>query len=73
MAKALTIVALGTLILTVGSTLVTIWWQLTPKDDLLKLTQLILSWQVIAGGLAVGGTKTFEDEIKTLLQKIASR
>ncbi len=73
MAKALAIVALVALILTLGSTLVAIWGQLTPKDELLKLTQLLLSWQVIAGGLAVGGAKTFQTEIRALLARITTR
>ena len=71
MAKALAYVALVALILTLGSTLLTIWAQLKPKDKLLKLTQLLLSWQVIAGGLVVGGGKTFQQEIKGLLGRIA--
>ena len=71
MAKALAYVALVALILTLGSTLLTICAQLKPKDELLKLTQLLLSWQVIAGGLAVGGGKTFNQEIKALLMRIA--
>jgi hypothetical protein len=73
MAKALAIVALVALIFTLGSTLVAIWGQLTPKDELLKLTQLLLSWQVIAGGLAVGGAKTFQAEIRALLARITTR
>ena len=71
MAKALAYVALVALILTLGSTLLTICAQLPSKDDLLKLTQLLLSWQVIAGGLTVGGVKTFNQEIKALLMRIA--
>lgn len=69
MAKALATVALLALIVTLGSALTAIWLQLTPKDDLLKLTQLLLSWQVIAGGLAVGAAKTFEVEIRGLLKR----
>ena len=71
MAKALAYVAIIALIVTLGSALLTIWLRLTSKDDLLKLTQLLLSWQVIAGGLAVGGGKTFKQEIKGLLGRIA--
>jgi hypothetical protein len=71
MTKALAYVALVALILTLGSTLLTIWAELKPKDDLLQLTQKLLSWQVIAGGLAVGGGKTFSQEIKGLLSRIA--
>ena len=72
MAKALAYVALVALILTLGSTLLTIWLQLNPRGDLLNLTKLLLSWQVIAGGLAVGGGNTFKEEIKGLLKRIAS-
>jgi len=71
MAKALAYVALVALILTLGSTLLTIWLQLNPRGDLLNLTKLLLSWQVIAGGLAVGGGKPFQQEIKGLLGRIA--
>ena len=67
MAKALAYTALVALILTLGSTLVTIWHQLQPKEDLLRLTGLLLSWQVIAGGLAYG----FREEIGKLLNRIA--
>jgi hypothetical protein len=70
MAKSLAYVALIALILTLGSTLITIWAQLPPKDELLNLTQHILSWQVIAGGLAAAGGKTFMEEIKGLLNRI---
>ena len=71
MAKALAYVALVALILTLGSTLYAIWAGLNPKGDLLQLTQHLLSWQVIAGGLAVGGAKTFKQEIKDLVKRIA--
>ncbi len=69
MAQALAYVALIALILTLGSTLLAIWAQLGSKDDLLKLTQLLLSWQVIAGGLAAGAGSTFHKEIKGLLTR----
>lgn len=68
MAKTLAVVALIALILTVGSDLLAIWLKLEPKDDLLQLTQLLLSWQVIAGGLVVGGANVFQQEIKNLLR-----
>ena len=72
MAKALAYTALVVLILTLGSTLVAIWYQLQPKEDLLRLTGLLLSWQVIAGGLAIGGVHTFREEIGKLLNRIAN-
>jgi hypothetical protein len=73
MAKALAYVALVVLVLTLGSTLLTIWFKWEPKKDLLDLTRLLLSWQVIAGGLAVGGAKTFGQEINGLLGRIAKK
>ena len=71
MAKALAWVALVALILTLGFTLLAIWLQVEPKDELFNVTKALLSWQVIAGGLAVGGGKTFQQEIKGLLGRIA--
>ena len=70
MAKALAYVALVALILTLGSTLLAIWLnQEGPvRKDLLDLTSHLLSWQVIAGGLVVGGGHAFKDDIKTLLK-----
>ncbi len=71
MAKALAVVAISALIVTLVSTLVAIWLQLEPKAELFNLIKLLLSWQVIAGGLAAGGGKTFQKEIKELLGRIA--
>jgi hypothetical protein len=70
MAKALGYVAVIALALTLGSTLVAIWGQWAPKSDLLRLTELLLSWHVIAGGLAVGAASTFREEIKSRIKRI---
>jgi len=67
MAKALAYVAVIALILILGSTLLAIWLQVKPRDELFNLTKLLLSWQVIAGGSAVGAVKTFQKEIRGLL------
>lgn len=69
MAKTLAIIAILMLVLTLGSTLVAIWWDLNPKDDLLKLAELILSWEVIAGGLVVGAGSSFRTAIEDRLRK----
>ena len=73
MVKALAYVALVALILTMGSTLLAIWLNLEAKKELLDLTKLLLSWQVIAGGLVIGGAKTFGQEINGLLGRIAKK
>jgi formate hydrogenlyase subunit 4 len=73
MTKALAWVAMVALIVLLTSTLVAIWLQLAPKDDLFRLTQLLLSWQVIAGGLVIGGGSTFSQEIKHLLTRGATQ
>ena len=39
------------------------------QDDLLRLTELLLSWRVIAGGLAVGAASTFREEIKSRIKR----
>ncbi len=69
MAKALAIVAVFALIAVLGSAIVANWIHDTAKEDFFKLTQLLLSWQVIAGGLAAGGAKTFEAELKSRLKR----
>lgn len=71
MTKALAWVAIIALIGSLGSTFVAIWLELDPKGDLLRLTELLLSWQVIAGGLAIGAGSTFKGEIKNWLNKVA--
>jgi len=73
MTTALAWVAIVALILSLGSTLITILLQVPAKGDLLRLTELLLSWQVIAGGLAIGGGSTFSQEIKHLLDRVATK
>jgi hypothetical protein len=69
MAKALAIIALLSLIISLSSTIIAIWLELAQKDDLMQLTERLLSWQVIAGGLAFGAGHTFRNEIKNLLDR----
>ena len=69
MTKALAIIAVLALIISLSSTIIAIWLQLAPKDDLMHLTEQLLSWQIIAGGLAVGAGHTFRAEIKKLLSR----
>jgi len=54
---ALAIIALLAIVLSLGSTLWAIWFTLADKtfDRLIKLTELILSWRVVAAGLVFGG------------------
>jgi hypothetical protein len=63
-------IAIVALVVSLASTIIAIWFQCTPKNDLLDLTKLLLSWQVIAGGLAAGAASTFHEEIRGLLKKI---
>jgi hypothetical protein len=67
MTTVLAWIAIVALIISLTSTLIAIWQQLPAKDDLLSLTELLLSWQVIAGALAIGGASAFSEEIKILL------
>jgi len=71
MATALAYVGLIALILTLGSTLLTIWLQSPARTDLINLTKELLSWKVIAGGLATAFGTGFKQEIKDLLGRIA--
>ena len=70
MTKALAIVALLSLIISLSSTIIAIWLQLAPKDDLMQLTEHLLSWQIIAGGLVIGAGHTFGNQIKSLLERL---
>ena len=69
MAKTLGVIAIGSLIISLVLTMVTIGLQTDSANQYLELTKAILSWQVIAGGLVVGGAKTFDSEIRNFLSK----
>jgi len=71
MAKILGGVALLALIVTLAFTLLEIMKEPAPTADLLKLTQLLLSWPVIAGGVGMGAAATFKGEIRGMLSRIA--
>ena len=71
MVTALAWVAIVALIVSLVSTLIAIWLQVPAKGDLLRLTELLLSWQVIAGGLAIGGGSAFSEQIIQLLGRAA--
>ncbi len=70
MAQILGIVAIVALIVTLVSTIVAIWMESAAAAQFLELTNSLLSWQVIAGGLAMGGASTFYTEIKAVLTKL---
>ena len=70
MAQILGVVALVTLIVTLALTIVTIWLERASAAQFLELTNSLLSWDVIAGGLVLGGTSTFYTEIKAVLAKL---
>lgn len=69
MSNILSWIAMGAVALSLGSSFLAAWLGLDAAEDLLRLTQLILSWQVVAGGLVFGAMKTFEKEIKLRLKK----
>lgn len=71
MSKILAVIAMITLTITLVSTVIAIWWRLEPREDLIRLTEILISWQVIAGGLIIGGAKTFKTEIQKLLNRAA--
>jgi hypothetical protein len=64
MSKTLAGIALAAITVLLVLDFVTILAELPAKQDLLTLTGVLLSWQVVAGGLAVGGAATFRNEIK---------
>ncbi len=70
MAKILGVVAIVALSVTLVLIIVTIWMETNSATQYLELTQALLSWQVIAGGLAVRAGNTFQNEIAALLRKL---
>jgi CO/xanthine dehydrogenase FAD-binding subunit len=70
MPRALAVIAIIALILSLGSTFLAIWTDRTAATkDLLDLTKLLLSWPIISGGLVVGGATVFRDQIKDRLKR----
>jgi hypothetical protein len=63
-------VAIIALVLTLSLTIATILREPEPAKQFLELTKALLSWQVIAGGLAMGGGVMFKEEIEVLLARI---
>ena len=70
MATILAGVALVALSVTLVLTVVTIWLQAPSAAQYLELTKALLSWQVIAGGLAMGAVRTFHSQIAELLGRL---
>ena len=70
MVQILSVVALVSLTVTLASTIVTIWLQRASAAQFLELTNALLSWEVIAAGLVIGGVSTFYAEIKAVLDKL---
>ena len=48
---------------------VEILWQGSHMDDLLQLTELLLSWKVFTAGVAIGAGTAYHEEIKGMLQR----
>ena len=70
MTKVLGWIAIIALVVTLGLTIVTIWMERPSAAQYLELTQALLSWPVIAGGLAVGVGSTFYEQIKAMFAKL---
>jgi hypothetical protein len=71
MVQILSVVAIVSLIVTLASTTVAIWMEEPRAAHFLELTSSLLSWEVIAGGLAIGAVNVFQTEIKAILTKLA--
>ncbi len=71
MAKIIAYVGMLTLVVTLGSTILAIWARNPAAAQFLELTKALLSWKVIIGSLATGGTFAFKTEIKKLFERAA--
>jgi hypothetical protein len=65
MAQILGVIAIIALSVTLTLTIYTIWTERPSADQFLDLTSLLLSWQIIAGAVAMA----FHQEIKARLKK----
>ena len=70
MVQFLGVLALVSLTVTLASTIITIWTERASAAQFLELTNALLSWEVIAGGLAIGAVSTFYAEIRAVLEKL---
>jgi hypothetical protein len=73
MAIALGIFAFVALLATFGSTLFAIWTGMPSAGQFMELTEILLSWKVISGGLVVGGVHTFKKDIAARLSGARQR
>jgi hypothetical protein len=71
MAKALGIVGVGALAVTLVSAIVAIWLERESADRFLELTRTLLSWEVLGSALIGGAGVRFSSEISDVLKKIA--
>jgi hypothetical protein len=68
MAKVLAWCALVALGVTLPTTWAAVWFEWDSASQFLELTQALLSWKVIAGGLLLGA----RTELKALLGRLAT-
>jgi hypothetical protein len=73
MAKALGIVGVGALAVTLVSVIVAIWLERESAAQFLELTRTLLSWKVLASGLIVGTGMRFSQQIGDVLERIAGK
>ncbi len=69
MARNLGVFAYLVLVVAIVSTFFAIAMGKASAGQFLELTEALLSWPVIAGGLAVGAGQTFKGEIRAFLQR----
>jgi hypothetical protein len=62
---------LALMVLTLALTLVAVWFRLDARSDLLELSRLLFSWQVVGGGMTIAGVSMFANEIRGMLQRVA--
>ena len=71
MVQILGVIAVVALVTTLASTIIAIWMEEARADHFLQLTDSLLSWEVIAAGLAIGVGRAFYAEIKAIMTRLA--
>jgi hypothetical protein len=63
-------VATLAVLISLVSTWCSIYQESNTAEDFLKLTEILLSWKVIAGGITLGFASRYKDKIATLLDRL---
>jgi hypothetical protein len=65
--------AVGALVIVLASAILAVWFEHPGAAHFVQLTGMVLSWEVIASGVAVAAVKTFKGDISNVLNRLAAK